>query len=311
MRPCAIRNALLALSVCLCGFVAAFAQDSAAKRPTFDVATIRSFTPPQAGNFIFGRSGGPGSRDPGRITWTGANLNMLLAEAYGVKRYQINGPDWFDSERYDIVAKVPDGATKETVAVMWQNLLADRFGVTFHRIQKEFTVQEMTVAKGGPKFKPTDLDVSAIAAPAAPPPIPPGPPKRDSNGFPQLQGPGLIVMVSPGSNGALLGHMVAKARSMQELADFLGQELNKPVLDKTGLTGRYDFNLEYQPDLAGRGLPPLRAPDGAPAAAPGQAAEPGSNLAAAVQSLGLRLNSAKDMLDVLVIDQANKTPSEN
>ncbi len=74
---------------------------------------------------------------------------MLLMTAYDVKPYQITGPPWLDSERYDIIAKVPAGATKDQVKVMWQNLLADRFGLTLHHQSKVFQVEEMQIAKGG------------------------------------------------------------------------------------------------------------------------------------------------------------------
>ncbi len=309
-----MRTAILTAGVFLLTVTAMFAQAPDPHRLTFDVASIRPFTPPDASKGVFfrGRSGGPGTPDPGRINWPGATLNMVLMEAYNVKHYQINGPEWLDMERYDIVAKVPEGATKEQVRVMWQNLLADRFGVVFHRIQKQFTVEELTVAKGGPKLKETTVDPNA-ALPAEPPPIPPGPPKLDANGFPDLPGPGLIVFVSPGPNGTPVGHMVARGRSMQDLADFLGDALNmdKPVVDKTGLTGKYDFNLEYTPDLSRVPRPP--GGFGAPreAGAPtDSAAEPGSNLTAALQSLRLKLNSGKATLDVLVIDKAEKA-SEN
>jgi uncharacterized protein (TIGR03435 family) len=176
---------------------------------------------------------------------------------------------------------------------------------------------EMTEAKGGSKLKLTDIDPNATppGAGAAPPPPPPGPPELDANGFPKMAGPGTRVWITPGPNGQMLAHMAARARSTQELAEVLGNELNKPVVDKTGLTGKYDYNLEYTPDLAGRGLPippPGAGPGGVGGGASTDAAEPGSNLAAAVQQqLGLRLTSTKAKLDVLVIDKAEKTPTEN
>ena len=315
-----MRSAILTIVVFLAAFAAAFAQAPAQppEKLTFDVASIKPFEMPTPGGgrgVFFGRGGGPGTKDPGRVNWAGATLRDLVMTAYDVKRYQVEGPSWTDTERYDIVAKVPAGATKEQVAVMWQNLLADRFGLTFHRVSKEFSVQELVVAKGGPKLKPTEIDPNA-PPPAAPGDLPPGPPKRDANGVPKLDRPGMVVMISPGQNGQPVAHMVGLARSMVDLADILGNELNKPVLDKTSLTGKYDFNLEYTPDLAGRGLPLLKGgPDGPPpgaGAAPADSvAEPGSNIASAIQQLGLRLNSAKDKLDVLVIDKANQTPTEN
>lgn len=322
--PLSMRSTILTLGVFVLAFAAAFAQapEQAPQRLTFDVASIKPFEMPKPGEgrgVFFGRGGGPGTNDPGRVNWAGGALRDLMMNAYDVKRYQIEGPAWIDTERYDVVAKVPAGATKEQAKVMWQNLLADRFGLVFHRIQREFAVQELTVAKGGSKLKVSDVDPNAPppGAPGALPPPPPGPPKLDSNGFPQLPGPGMAVMISPGQNGQPTAHMVARARSVQDLADFLGNELNKPVVDRTGLTGKYDFNLEYTPDLAGRGLalpppPPGAGPGPGVGAAPADsAAEPGSNLASAIQQLGLRMNSSKAKLDVLVIDKAEQTPTEN
>lgn len=73
----------------------------------------------------------------------------MLISAYDVKAYQVSGPAWFGTERYDIAAKVPERATEEQVRVMWQNLLAERFGVMLHHESKEFQVEELVVAKGG------------------------------------------------------------------------------------------------------------------------------------------------------------------
>lgn len=308
--------------VFLAGFAAMYAQAPAQeqKRLTFEVASIKPFEMPAPGSgrgVFFGRGGGPGTNDPGRVNWSGMTLRDLIMNAYDVKRYQVTGPEWIDSERYDVVAIVPEGATKDQVKLMWQNLLADRFNLVFHREQKEFTAEELTVAKGGLKLKKTTLDPNT-PPPAAPGVLPPAPPPPDANGFPQLDRPGELVAISPGPNGQMVAHMVGRARSMADLAGILSMELNKPVVDKTGLTGKYDYTIEYTPDLAGRGLLPLpQGPGpGGVGGAPGggastDAAEPGSNLAAAVQQLGLRLSPAKAKLDVLVIEKAEKTPSEN
>ncbi len=263
---------------------------------------------------FFGGRGGPGTPDPGRITWTNATLKTLLTIAYDVKNYQVNGPAWIDTERYDIVAKVPDGATKEQVNVMWQNLLKERFGMVLHHESKEFQVSELVVAKTGSKLKETALDPNA--PPPPPPTGPPEPPKLDKNGFPEMNGPGLRMMFQNGPNGAV-GHMVARAQPISGLTSMLGNQLNRPVVDKTGLTGKYDFNLEYTPDLSGLpGLPPpppgFGGPGPAPGAPPTEASAPGSNLAAAIeQQLGLRLVSSKAKLDVVVVDKAEKVPTEN
>jgi uncharacterized protein (TIGR03435 family) len=280
---------------------------------TFEVASVKPAAPPDPGGRIFmGGRGGPGTPDPGQITWTNATLKTLLTIAYNVKNYQVNGPAWLDSERYDIIAKVPEGTTKEQVAVMWQHLLKERFGMVVHHESKEFPVSELVVGKGGSKLKETTLDPNT--PPPAPPTGPPaGPPKLDKNGFPEMNGPGFRIMVQNGPAGAV-GHMVARAQPISELTTMLGNQLNRPVVDKTELTGKYDFNLEYIPDLNGLpGLPPPPPGFGGPApAAATEASTPGSNLASAIeQQLGLRLVSGKAKLDVVVVDKAEKTPTEN
>ncbi len=247
---------------------------------------------------MFGRRGGPGTDDPARITWSGATLKTLLAAAYDVKPYQVNGPDWLDSERYDIVAKVAPGATKEQVNVMWQNLLADRFGVTLHRVSKVFQVEEMVAAKGGVKLKETTLDSNAAnssqpepAPPIGPPPggLPFGPPKLDKNGVPQLDRPGIIMMMNMGANGPAV-RMAGKAQTLVQIATVLGNQLNRPVVDKTGLTAKYDFTLEFAPEFGGLfpppgavGFGPGPAPGGDTSAAPNASEPGGSNLIAALQ----------------------------
>ncbi len=303
-----MRKALLCAGIAVFAGASVFGQ--AAESLTFEVASVKPAAPPEpGGRFFFGSRGGPGTPDPGQITWSNATLKTLLTIAYDVKPYQVNGPAWLDTERYDIIAKVPEGSTKEQVNVMWQNLLKERFGVVVHHESKEFQVDELVVAKNGSKLKETTLDPNAPAAVEA------GPPKLDKNGSPEMNGPGLMMLIQVGATGGPVGHMVARAQTLSQLVTTLGNQLNRPVVDKTGLTGKYDFNLEYTPDLSGLRLPPGAAlgPGPGPIPAPGDnASEPGSNLAAAVQQqLGLRLVGSKAKLDVVVVDKAERVPTEN
>ncbi len=281
------------LSVGIAVFACAFAFGQ-----TFEVASVKPSAPGwEKGGVYFGPArGGPGTPDPGQITWSYPTLKTLLMTAYDVKNYQVNGPAWLDTERYDVVVKVPPGATKEQVRVMWQNLLTERFGVKLHHEPKEFQVEELVIGKDGPKLKETTWDPAT--------PLPPGPPQRNNNG--ELGSPGAVMTIFPGPNAK--AHMVVKAQPMAKLTDMLGNSLRRPVLDRTGLTGFYDFILDYTIDLSGFPLPP-GAPKPEPAAG---ASDPGPDLAAAVQQqLGLRLVAAKANLDVLVIDKAEKVPTAN
>src|ERR1019366_3276188 len=230
-RPLHLRHVLLSG---LMAFTYASAFGQVTEDLTFEVASVKPAAPPQltpggrSGIFVGGR-GGPGTPDPGQITRSNSTLKNLIMAADDVKTYQGSGPasitSWLDTERYDIVAKVPPGATKEQVAVMWQNLLKERFGLVVHHESKEFQVEQLEVAKGGPKVMETKLDPNA-------PPAPllggqPGPPKLDKNGFPDLQGPGMIMMMQAGPAGPS-AHMVGKAQPMSGLAQLLGNQLNKP-----------------------------------------------------------------------------------
>jgi uncharacterized protein (TIGR03435 family) len=298
-----------ALTLLLCG--AALGQT----KLEFEVATVK----PVAGTpTIIGRQGGPGSRDPGRVNYTAMALKSLLSFAYGVKAFQISGPPWIASERYDITATIPEGTTKEQFAVMLQNLLLDRFKIKLHHETREFPLYELSVAKNGPKLKASVADVNVN--PNDPPP-PPGPLPKGKDGFPQLTPgrKGLIITLRPGGF-----HLAAMVQSMSEFSDVLSDQLASAVVDKTGLTGTYEFTLDFAPDpdffqRQGLNPPPPPPPGGnGPAAGPGPAptaagdpAEAPNILTAVQDQLGLKLEKKKGPLDLIVIDQAEKTPTEN
>src|ERR1017187_1636471 len=126
MRPAILSAGLIVLTAC-----AAFGQ-AAAESPTFEVASVKPAEPQAMGMMRVRMSGGPGTPDPGQLTYSNVSLKDILINAYAVKGYQINGPKWLDSERFDIVAKIPKGATKEQFQLMLQNLLAERFKLTLH-----------------------------------------------------------------------------------------------------------------------------------------------------------------------------------
>ena len=280
---------------------------------SFEVATVRPAPPITGGAVRIGIKGGPGTNDPGRVAYDGVTLKMLLQNAYGVKSYQISGPAWLDTERYDVVAKVPDGATKEQSNVMLQNLLIERFGLKFHRETKELPLYELTVAKNGLKMKPS----APASADSGPLPLPAGPPPTGKDGFPQLPPgrPGAMMMMRPGGV-----HMAASMRSLPQLADMFGNQLGFPVIDRTGLSGNYDFTLDFAPEPGQGpmpGLPPPPPPQGGGDSGPGRGGLAGdtsdapSLLTAVQEQLGLKLEKKKGPLDILIIDHAEKTPAEN
>ena len=311
---------------------AALAQTPAPdKSLTFEVASIKPAQPPkpdaQGRMFMRGPSGGPGSKDPGRISYPFVTLKNILMTAYNVKNFQVSGPSWLDNERFDITATMPPDTTMEQFQIMLQNLLLDRFQMSVHREKKELPMYSLVVTKAG------KLKESGVATPPpdndGPPPLPPpGPPKIGPDGFPVLPAamtgrPGIFMMMMPGR-----ARLTATAQTMQDLANRLSFQLNRPVIDNTGLAAKYDFILTYAPDPnegPGRGGPGLGGI--AVAIGPGPAAGPGPGgndnvsipdgetpppLLGALQSqLGLKLEPKKGDVDFIVVDKIEKTPTEN
>jgi uncharacterized protein (TIGR03435 family) len=275
-------------------------------RPAFVVASVKSSGPQARGPQITGvLQGGPGSPDPERITGTRITLQRFLREAYGVDFDQIQGPAWMADERYDIVAKVPPGATKEQLKLMLQGLLEERFKLALHLAKKDFPVYEITIAKGGLKLK----EITDTLEPS----LPGNPrPQADGNGFPQFA-PGKSGMASSMANG--LNHMTARGMPLAMLTSQLGAQLGTitgantfamgRIVDKTGLTGKYDFNLEYA------GGPGVGAALRLPATADGEPTGGVGILDAMEKQLGLKVTKSTASYDVLVIDHVEKTPTEN
>jgi uncharacterized protein (TIGR03435 family) len=281
-----------------------------APKPEFEVASVK---PMQAGA-RGGWGGGPGTNDPEHYSYAGALL-MLLRIAYGVDVDQISGPDWLSSEDYTVSAKIPAGATKEQMNAMLQSLLEQRFHLTMHRAQQEFSTYELVIAKGGSKLKETaypelgpeqrvPLDLAAMRSS-----------QPDKDGFPQLP-PGMRSL------GAVRDGVVRytfRATTITELGTHVsGQfatEAGKNrfggrmfalgrVVDHTGLTGKYDFTLAY---TSSGGMGGALAPSPA-----GQDPTGIPDLSEALeQQLGLKLQKTNTVLDVIVIDHIDRTPVDN
>ena len=304
-----MRKASPIACLCLlaCSLTRAQAVDSTL---TFEVATVKPWAAGPDGRLYSSASGGPGTKDPGQISYTGMTLRNLLAIAYTVKDYQITAPAWMATERYDILAKIPAGTTKEQFNVMLQNLLKERFHMTLHRESKEMQGYELLVAKGGLKMKEVAADPNAPVNDG--PAFAPGErPVMDKNGFPILPRPGLVSMVSL-KGMSLDAHFTAKEQSLPRIVEMVGNEMKGPIVDKTGLTGKYDFNLEFAPDIRNfPGLPPPPPPEpgGAPAPDPPTTGPPFQ--AALQEQLGLRLEQKKVSVEMLVMDRVDKTPTDN
>jgi uncharacterized protein (TIGR03435 family) len=222
-----------------------FAQTPTLDRSlTFEVASIKPAQPliPNARGFIPipGPSGGPGTKDPGRINYPYMTLKSVLMTAYNVKNFQVSGPSWLDSERFDIVATMPPETTKEQLRIMLQNLLIDRFQMSVHREKKELPMYSLVVID--PR-KLRESTANTTVHPDAPPP--PGAPRMGPDGFPiepAATSPGMIMFMVSGR-----ARLTATAQTMQALADRFSNQLNRPVIDNTGLSAKYDFTLTMRP----------------------------------------------------------------
>ena len=238
------------------------------------------------------------------------NMANLVTMAYGISSYQLSGLEYSMTDRYEITAKIPDGATKEQISLMWQNLLKERFKLAVHYETKPAQVYELTVAKGGLKIQ------ESVEAPAEPADTPPGPkpdagPRKPlslaSDGFPDIPPGGMAMMRG-----------VARWRpvriTMEAVASMLGAQLHQPVTDATGLKGKYDFTLSWVTGGGGggRGAAIASQPGGeSPLAGLGDS-ETGPTLLDAVQKqLGLKLEQKKGSIQMLVVDHVERVPTEN
>jgi uncharacterized protein (TIGR03435 family) len=284
------------------------AHGQSAAKPEFEVASIKVAPPPEGRGMRVGMRGGPGTGDPTRVVMENYNVFGLVTEAYDLKNFQITGIDMMDAHRFNITAKVPEGATKSDLQVMFQNLLAERFQLKFHRETKELPIYELVVGKNGPKFKESATEQPKDDVTAPLPGLPAGPPKLDQSGYPVIP-PGMMIMTIV--NGSPRARLNAAGETMQQFTGMLSNQFNKIVVDATGLKGKYDFLLSWMPESR-TGAPPPSAASGPGAPAAPAPDESGPSLLEAVQDqLGLKLESKKGPVEILVIDHFEKTPTEN
>jgi uncharacterized protein (TIGR03435 family) len=253
--------------------------------PSFDVATIRPSPSAEPPSWMGIRN------TPNGIEGAFVTIPMLVQRAHGLRSTDqvFGGPEWAKTERFDVQAKISEAEmakmqklspseAKAHREVMLQALLAERFKLKVHTETRQAPVFELVVAKGGPKLKDAATDPK--------PPLGNGEDGKPKVGFNQATG----------------STMVAQGPSTKALAEFLSgptSGLGRPVLDKTGLSGSYDFTLNWVPHFD-RLLP------GGGAASPEEA----DSLFEALQQIGLKLQPASGPLDVVVVDHVER-PSEN
>jgi uncharacterized protein (TIGR03435 family) len=251
------------------------------------------------------------------------SLADLVRVAYRVKPYQISGPDWMASERFDVLAKLPEGAHSEQVPEMLQALLAERFKLTVHRESKEHAVYALVVGKNGPKLKESPPDADAPAGGDAPTTVDDANPQvrvsgRGENTQVSISGGQIgTAHMSMGPGGTM--HIEAPKMNMAAFADTLSRFFDRPVVDLTELKGTYQLALDLSMEdlrnaartmgYMGPGMGSGRS--GARPQADAASDPAGLSIFAAVQQLGLKLEPRKTPLDFVVIDHLEKTPTEN
>jgi uncharacterized protein (TIGR03435 family) len=284
------------------------AENATADLPRYDVASIKPFKP--AGMMMQ-----MGMRmNPDGISATGLSLSMLLHQTFGVSDDRIqNEPEWARSDRFDIDAKVaPSDAPKlkdldlDQRWAMMLPVLQDRFALKFHRETKDVEVYTLVVAKGGARLQAAKPPIAGELQPMDGLEGKGGP--ATPNGAPSgIGGMGRSMMrISP--QGMTLD---GQGATMEQLVHTIAQQMGSTVVDKTGLTGTYDYTLTWMPE---RGAGPMmRTPDGGPPPSGGESAttETGPSLFSALQDqLGLKLVAQKVQMDVIVIDHIEQ-PSPN
>jgi uncharacterized protein (TIGR03435 family) len=325
------------ITVCLASSVLAFAQTKSA----FEVATIKPARPIDQARIIAAvQSGGKiplGTHiEAGRAEYLYADLRSLIATAYGVKPNQVTGPDWMATTRFDILAKMPTGAPKSDASQMLQSLLEDRFRLVVHRSSIEHPVLAIVPGKGALKLKasaqaPVPIDENA--------PLSPGERQVDSSDGPirmTFDASAGTAVINMGTRGRMIQrvdqakqtvHLDFSMTTMSGLADMLTQVVTqlgggagRQIVDMTDIKGNYDVSLEIplaalinMMRSAGMDIPvdSGRGPVAGPA---DSASDPGgmsSSMTDAVQALGLKLESRKAMVEQVIVDKIEKTPTEN
>ena len=300
----------MACAAALCAALAAIfatgtlvrAQSGSNGHLEFEVASLRPSRGSEGGGRKSADGKGSGGLPPvlghGSLSYSDTVFGMVV-RAYGIKGCRpalqgncallSGGPDWAKKDRFDILAKLPEGTPEYTftqffngqapqIQLMLQALLAERFNLRVHREKKQMPVYALIVAKNGPKVKKSG-EVDKVKLP-------------DGTFFERR---GVVFQPTTLPNGDRMIRLNAKNASMQEVSNTFSSILERPVLDRTGLRGEFDFTMEY---AAGDGEEPFVALGGPEV------------FTAFQEQAGLKLQTTKAAVDVLIIDHAEK-PSEN
>jgi uncharacterized protein (TIGR03435 family) len=297
-----------------------------AQAPTFEVASVKPSEPITQAMIASGKLHAGMKIDGKRVDIGNFGLMQLICKAYDVKAYQVTGPSWLKTvglagQRFDIIANLPEGATKEQVPQMLQALLAERFKLVIHRESKDQAVYAMVVGKGGLKIEESRPPAAPPDGAAAPNPAVTG---SSSVNVSQTKG-GAVVSDGTGKqqkqtlspDGKSLRLEISGA-TLAELAEGLSPMVDHPIVDMTGLPGKYQVTLdipmaEVMNALRAAGAAVPAGEGGGDASKPAElASDPGGgSLFTSIQTLGLKLEPRKVPLTFIVVDSVEKMPTEN
>lgn len=281
------------------------AQDQSPKptvAPAFEVVSVKLNRTPRNSAMSM-------ASPPGRFTATNIPLRMIIQNAYldvvRAPSQLVGGPEWVDSDRFDITAKLPDDAPPDQTGLMLQSLLAERFKLIVHKETRETQIYALVLARDdgrlGPRLKRTTVDCAAINAERraargqGTPAVPTGPPKLDE---PPVCGTRMMGRPDPNGGGINLW-LGAGGTTMSSLAGLVTSYAGRIVVDKTGLAGDFDLVLQFAPT---GGLSTNPAGNAVPVAV-----EEGPSVFTALQEqLGLKLESQRGPVEYLVIDSVEQ-----
>jgi uncharacterized protein (TIGR03435 family) len=298
---------------------------------TFDVASVRPSPAPDMQAMIAGLQAG---RKPNWVRVDGTHatfhyesLTDLIAYAYKMQQYEISGPEWMVTDRFDIEARLPDGAAKADVPAMLRALLKERFNLETHSEMEDQPVLALVVGKSGPKLQPAAATAEVLDESV---PLKPGESMMDT-----ADGRVLVRGTADGSSTTYVGpwgsftlkfdgdtgtmHMKADSIDMRGFArmmNTLGAGQGRQIVNMTGLTGKYqtaaDFSMmDLRSSLHDQGINLPTRPGSGGGSSEATDPEGGATVAAALDKLGLKLEKSRAKVNRLVIDHVEKLPTEN
>jgi len=295
---------------------ACFAQ-APKPRLEFEVASVKVAELPTPAMVASGKLHAGVKVDNARVDIGLTAMLGLVQKAFDVKQYQISGPDWMLTTPYDIVAKMPEGSTKDQMPQMLLSLLEDRFGLKYHREKKEQSVYALVVDKGGSKLEPFKAEGEANGAVTGSNEIAisgkPGQSQTVSDGT------GLQQTVTPSPDGKSL-HIAFRKVPVTMLCDGLFRFVGRPIVDLTELKGDYNAALDISmADIIAMQKSLGLVPGGAAPTGGGADTRPadmasdsfGSSVVESLKKLGLKLESRKTPVDMIIIDKLEKNPTAN